>query len=150
MTGHSHFFFACSLFCCKMTFYCNDNWIAYLCEQIIRQSSQRSIADCPGCNAKLYSPLLHLHEQLSLLDKLRKYFQEIRGSILHDTEFHYTVFDNKLPHSDDKKKDKLIYLNIARNFLLTATSDSVYFGRFLDESNDSFINEAFTKKKGKK
>ena len=133
-----------------MTFYCNDNWIAYLCEQIIRQSSQKCISDCPGCNDKLYSPLLHLHEQLSLLDKVRKYFQEIRGSILHDMEFHYTVFENKLPHSDDKKKDKLIYLNIARNFVLTATPDSIYFGRFLDETNDSFIDEAFTKKKGKK
>ena len=133
-----------------MTFYCNDNWVAYLCEQIIRQSSQKSISDCPGCNDKLHSPILHLHEQLSLLDKLRKYFQEIRGSILHDMEFHYAIFENKLPHSDDKKKDKLIYLNIARNFLLTATSDSIYFGRFLDETNDSFIDEAFTKKKGKK
>ena len=133
-----------------MTFYCNDNWVAYLCEQIIRQSSQKSISDCPGCNDKLHSPILHLHEQLSLLDKLRKYFQEIRGSILHDMEFHYTIFENKLPHSDDKKKDKLIYLNIARNFVLTATPDSIYFGRFLDETNDSFIDEAFTKKKGKK
>ena len=65
-------------------------------------------------------------------------------------EFHYAIFENKLPHSDDKKKDKLIYLNIARNFLLTATSDSIYFGRFLDETNDSFIDEAFIKKKGKK
>ena len=65
-------------------------------------------------------------------------------------EAYYTVFENKLPHSDDKKKDKLIYLNIARNFLITATPDAIYFGRFLDESNDSFINEAFTRKKVKK
>ena len=133
-----------------MTSYCNDNWIAFLCEQIVRQSSQKCISDCPGCNEELHSPLLHLHEQLSLLDKLRKYFQEIRGSIIHDIESYYTVFENKLPHSDDRKKDKLLYVNIARNFLITATSDSVYFGRYLDEFNDGFINEAFAKKKAKK
>ena len=150
MTGYNHFLFAYFCFVAKMTFYCNDNWIAYLCEHIVRQSSQKCISDCPGCNDKLHSTILHLHEQLSLLDKLRKYFQEIRGSILHDIESYYTVFENKLPHSDDKKKDKLIYLNIARSFLITATSDSVYFGRYLDECNDGFINEAFTKKKAKK
>ena len=65
-------------------------------------------------------------------------------------ESHYTVVENKLPHSDDKKKDKLIYLNIARNFLITASPDSIYFGRYLDESNDGFINDAFAKKKVKK
>ena len=130
-----------------MTFYCNDTWIAYLCEQIIRQSNENCISNCPGCNDKLHSPILHLHEQLSLLDKLKTYFGEVRGTILHDIESYYTVFENKLPHSDNKQKDKLIYINVARSFLITATAESLYFGRFLDESNDGFINEAFTKKK---
>ena len=133
-----------------MTFYCNDTWIAYLCEQIIRQSTANCISNCPGCNDKLYSSILHLHEQLSLLDKLKNYFGEVRGSILHDIESHYTVFESKLPHSDNKQKDKLIYINIGRSFLITATAESVYFGRYLDECNDGFINEVFTKKKTKK
>ena len=133
-----------------MVFYCKDTWIAFLCEHVVRQSCQKAIANCPACTNKLTSPLLHLHEQLSLLDKIRNYFEEIRGLILHDLETHYNKFSTKLPHSDDKKKDKLIYLNIARNFLLTATSDSIYFGRYLDEYNDSFINEGLATKKATK
>ena len=133
-----------------MVSYYNDNWIAYLCEQIVRQTCQKSKGNCPGCVNKLNSPLLHLHKQLSLLDRIRQYFNEIRGLMLHDIATYYSTFCSKLPHTDDKKKDKLIYLNIARNFLLTVTPDSLYFGRYLDENNDSFINEAFTVKNVRK
>ena len=130
-----------------MVSYCNDNWIAFLCEHIIRKSHQRCKDDCPACLNKLNSPLLHKHLQLSLLEQLRIYFTEMRGLILQDLDRLYNQFSYKLPHSDDKKRDKVIYINIARNFLLTASCDSIYFGRYIDEHNDSFINEEFKIKK---
>ena len=37
---------------------------------------------CSGRLDKINSPLLHLHEQLLLLEKTRTYFEEIRGTIL--------------------------------------------------------------------
>ena len=133
-----------------MVSYCNDTWIAYLCELLVRQSCQKAITNCPACTNKLNSPLLHLHEQLSLLDKIRSYFNELRGIILQDLQVYYDRIANKLPHSDDKKKDMMIYINIARHFLLTSSADSIYFGRYLDEHNDSFINDEFVVKRAKK
>ena len=57
-------------------------YISFLYENIVRQVAQLSKLRCPGCDDKLFSPLLHLHEQLSMLDKLRQYFEEVRGAIL--------------------------------------------------------------------
>ena len=57
-------------------------YISFLYENIVRQVAQLSKLQCPGCDDKLFSPLLHLHEQLSMLDKLRQYFEEVRGAIL--------------------------------------------------------------------
>ena len=133
-----------------MTFYHNDSWVAFLSEHIVQQSLKISKDNCPGCKDDMQSPLLHLHEQQSLLEKLRTSFDQVRGIVLFGIDIYYTKFESKLPHSSDKTKDKLIYCNLARTFLLTATPDSLYFGRYLSAENDSFIAEAFCKvKKGR-
>ena len=62
--------------------YYHDFWIGFLSEQIVRQAVEMALIKCSGCEGKMHSPLLHLHHQLSLLDKLRTYFEEIRGSLL--------------------------------------------------------------------
>ena len=128
-----------------MVFYCNDTWVAFLCESIVRRACQKTLENCPACKSKLKSPILHLHEQLALLEKIKIYFEEIRGAILHDISKYYDCMSSNLPHSDDKKKDKLLYINIGRNFLITATADSIYYGRFVDEHNDCYIDEQFSK-----
>ena len=58
-------------------------------------------------------------------------------------EAYYKQFESKLSHSDDKKKDKIIYCNLARTFLLTATPESLYFGRYLSAENDGYVAEVF-------
>ena len=133
-----------------MTFYHNEAWVAFLSENIVRQSIKISKDKCPGCKDDMQSPILHLHEQQSLIDKIRNAFEYVRGVILLNIDSYYKQFESKLPCSDDKKKDKIIYCNLARTFLLTATPDSLYFGRYLSVENDSFIAEAFSQaKKGR-
>ena len=133
-----------------MTFYHNDTWVAFLSEHIVRQSLKISKENCPGCKDDMQSSILHLHEQQSLLEKIRNTFDQARACILLDIDSYYTQFESKLPHSADKKKDKIVYCNLARTFLLTATSDSLYFGRYVSAENDSYIAEAFGKiKKGR-
>ena len=124
--------------------YYHDFWIGFLSEQIVRQAVELTLIKCPGCEDKMYSPLLHLHHQLSLLDKIRTYFEEIRGSLLPTISALYDRFKEKLPHSDDLDKDKDTYINNGRFFLISITSEALYYGRYLNEMNDSYINEGFT------
>ena len=130
--------------------YYHDFWIGFLSEHIARQAVEMTVIKCPGCEDKMHSPLLHLHHQLSLLDKIRTYFEEIRGLLLPTIDTLYDQFKDKLPHSDDLDKDKEIYIKNGRFFLISITSEALYFGRYLNEMNDSFINEGFPTAKKRK
>ena len=121
----------------------NDIWLGFLCDQIIRRSEEMSKIKCPGCEAKLKSPVLHLHLQNSLLDKMRMYFEDIRGPVLESVPNLYQKISHKLPHSDDLEQDKESYIMIGRQFLISHTCDSMYYGRYVTQYNDSIVNEGF-------
>ena len=126
----------------------NDVWLGFLCEQIIRKAEQLSRLRCPGCEAKLNSPVLHLHLQTSLLDKIKTFFDEIRGPLLQSLPQLYELMEQNLPHSDSLEQDRESYISIGRQFLMSHTCESVYFGRWITEFNDAIIEEGF--KAGKK
>ena len=121
----------------------NEDWLGFLCEVVIRQCLQLSLLRCPGCEDGIKSSILHLHAQQSLLDKLKRYFEEVRGEILPTITELYEQFQSKLPHSDNLEKDKECYVSCARQFLLTITVESLYFGRYVNSFNDGVISEAF-------
>lgn len=127
--------------------YFDDIWIAFLNERIVRQAVRLSEIKCPGCQSNLKSPLLHLHHQHSLLDKLTLYFDEIRGSILPTVPELYDQIKERLPHSDDPSKDKDCYVNIGRQFLITLSCEALYWGRYQNEMIDGFVDEGFQIKK---
>lgn len=130
--------------------YYHDIWIGYLTGLIVQRCVELCVLRCPGCRDKLKSPVLHIHHQYSLLDKLKTYVDEIRGSLLPAINQLYDVAKNKLPHSDDPAKDMEIYTNNARFFLQTATPETLYYGRYLNEQNDCIINELLVQKPSKK
>ena len=111
---------------------------------------QMSVKKCPGCEDKLFSPVLHLHNQLSLLDKMKNYFETVRASLLTSLDALYEQFESKLPHSDDEETDRHIYTNNARIFLITASPETIYYGRYMNDMIDSYINEAFKVKRKKR
>ena len=133
-----------------MTFYYNDAWLGFLAENIVRKSMQKTESDCNGCRDGMRSVILHLHYQLSLLDKIKINFECIRAEMLKEIPAYYVTFEKKLPHSDDLVKDKNIYCGVARTFLVTCTAETIYYGRYITEENDSYIEEAFQNKKKKK
>ena len=51
-----------------MDFY-SDIWVGYLAGLLLEKCADIAKANCDGCNAGLKLPLLHLHNQLSLLEK---------------------------------------------------------------------------------
>ena len=129
--------------------YFSDVWIAFLGEQIIRQTEQISELRCPGCQSNLKSPILHQHHQHNLLEKLKLYFEEIRGSILPTVPELYAQFKDKLPHSDDAVKDAECYTNTGRQFLIMITAEALYWGRYQSDLLDEFVDEGFRIKKKK-
>ena len=135
-----------------MVFYWNDCWLGYLTENIIRKSVERIENECNGCRDGMKSAILHLHEQLSLLDKIKTNFEYIRAEMLKELPIYYLTFEKKLPHSDDLAKDKNIFCAVARTFLITCTAETIYYGRYITEDIDAFVQEAFqnNKKKQKK
>ena len=130
--------------------YNHEVWIGFLCEQLVRQVVQMSILKCPGCEDKLISPLLHLHQQQSLLTKMMYHFEEVRGPMLTSIDSYYEQVSDLLPHSQNLEKDRVIYINTGRMWLLVATTEAVYYGRYVTDMNDTFINRAFKVKKAKR
>lgn len=126
--------------------YNSELWFGSLAALIIYKCTGISIQRCPGCKAKLHSSLLHQHEQLALLDKINLHFDEVRGEILSSIDTIYENIKSYLPHSPDRAKDKEIYCNNASVFLRTASADSIYWGRYIDEHTDSMIYKMFFKK----
>ena len=140
-------FLVVSLISVKM--YSTDLWFAFLCECVVRQVHQTSLLRCPGCASGLKSAVLHLHEQQNLLEKMRDLYQEVRGTILPTLPQLYEQFQEHLSNSGDDKKDLQCYVDAGRQFLLLMTSDSIYYGRYLDEFVDGIIHGAFQIKKKK-
>lgn len=123
--------------------YLANMWLAFICECIVRQCIVIAKLKCPGCEAKLKSPLLHMHEQLSLQEKVKTYFEQSRGMHLTKIQQLYHQITQKLPHSDNLEKDQIAYMENARQFLLSVTPDAVYWGRYVTEFEDAVINECF-------
>ena len=73
--------------------------------------------------------------------------------MLPAVDVYYSQFEEHLPHiphSADKKKDRLIYNNTGINFLHQSKPETVYYGRYVTELNDFFIYEGFKMMKGDK
>ena len=130
--------------------YCHDIWTGYLTELIVRKSIETCELRCPGCTDNLKSPLLHFHNQMDLFQKMKHYYNEIRGFLLPTIDLLYDNVSHKLPHSNDLVKDKEQYIYNARAFLNISSPESIYYGRYLDHHNDCIINELISTKKEKK
>ena len=129
--------------------YFHDVYLGFLAEQIARQCEQLSMLKCSACESKIKSPLLHICHQRGLLEKLQVHFEEVRGPMLTSIEAYYDQVQELLPHSDDRKKDKANYTNACRIWLQLCSAEIVFYGRYVDEFNESFIDRAF-KKRGSK
>ena len=137
--------------CSKMTFYAhNSEWIGFLAENVIRKCVSKSLAECVGCKDKIKSDLLHLHHQLSLLEKLQHHFDSSRVEVLNSLPYLYKAIEAKLPHSEDKKKDMTIYCDLGRHFLISCSPEALYYGRYINELNDAFIDEVLAESKRSK
>ena len=68
-------------------------------------------------------------------------------SIKADIEVYYDQVQELLPHSDSPTKDKTNYINAGRLWLQMCSAEIVFYGRYINEFNHSFIDRAFKKVK---
>ena len=74
---------------------------------------------------------------------------EVRGGLLTCIPTLYTQFKDKLPYSDNPEKDEELYVQGGRFFLLTLSPEALYYGRYVSEMTDVYIDEGFRVKKSK-
>ena len=121
--------------------YNHPSLYAFLAEQIARECTNLTVQNCAACRENLCSPLLHQHCHMNLLDSLREYFQQVRGHLLSKISTFYDCIESKLPHSPDRKKDRMIYLLNAQSFLTSCNAETIYWGRYVSRDNDQYISE---------
>lgn len=117
--------------------YFNDFWYGYITAEFVRRCVDESLANCHGCRDEKISPLLHMHHQLGLKDKLVYHMETVRGALIPLIPTLYEEFKLKVA---DAITDKVTYVTNGRFFLISATPESLYFGRYLTETNDAFIH----------
>ena len=78
-----------------MTMYYQEFWVGYLTSVMIQKCIKLTRERCPGCAKKFKSALLHLHEQLSLEQKLDCYFEEVRSQLVNKIGFYFAEFEKK-------------------------------------------------------
>ena len=118
--------------------YFNEFWLGFVTADFIKRCVDMSLATCDGCRDGKISPLLHMHHQLGLKDKITYHMESVRGALLPNLHLLYEEFKQKLTSNSNMDKDA--YISTARFFLISATPESLYYGRYLNEVNDSFIH----------
>ena len=119
--------------------YCSDLWVGVLAGTLIDNCVNICKENCMGCKSGLKSPMLHLHDKLSLLDKFKIYLNESRKLLTPKISDIYDAVECKLPHSGNKTYDKEHYCSNAKLFILNVTPESLFYGRCIKESNDCVI-----------
>ena len=117
--------------------YFNDFWLGYITAEFIKKCVDQSLVDCHGCRDGKISPLLHIHHQLGLKEKITHHMEFVRGELISAIPSLYDQFKLKCV---DSSMDKDVYVTNARFFLISITPESLYYGRYLNETNDFFIS----------
>ena len=119
--------------------YHSEVWKGYIVGLFVSSCVNLDRKNCPGCKAKLLCPLLHQHLQFSLLDKIRIHFDHVKPVLIKRIERLYKLIEDKLPHSDNMNVDRELYCKAGVYLLENACPESIYWGRYIDEFNDSYI-----------
>lgn len=117
--------------------YFNEFWLGFITAEFIKKCVDEAIATCNGCRDGKISPLLHMHHQLGLLDKIIHHMEPVRGALLPHISSLYEDFKQKFTSSNMNKD---AYVSNARFFLISATPESLYYGRYLNEANDEVVH----------
>ena len=126
--------------------FAKDVWVAYVINNIMDNCKRLCKEHCKGCQLKWDSIFLHQHEQLSLLEKIEKYFDSVRGNLLGDElEGLFKHFAQNESISTYRKKEMLEQTRI---LILYATPHSLFYGRWITVEHELIFRDMFIKEDG--
>ena len=100
---------------------------------------------CRGCQLKWKSAILHQHEQLSLLEKIERHLDSVRGDLLGvELEGLFKRFTQSETISASRKKE---LLNQTKTLILYATPPSLYYGRWMTVEYEIAFRDMFAKRR---
>ena len=124
-----------------------DVWFAYVVNHIMDRCRVICKEHCKGCQLKWKSAFLHQHEQLSLLEKVDLYLEQVRGNLLGvELESLYRRFTKTEPLSTPKEE----LLQQTTSIIHHATPRSLYYGRWMTVEHDIIFHNMFMKRKRNK
>ena len=125
-----------------------DVWFAYVINHIIENCKNVSTEQCKGCQLKWKSAILHQHEQLSLLEKIIKHLDSVRGNLLGiELEGLFKHFAQGGTISASRKKE---LLNQTKTLILCATPQSLYYGRWMSDEYEIIFQDMFARRRRKR
>ena len=123
-------------------------WFAYVVNRIMENCKLLCKEQCRGCQQNWKSAFLHQHEQLSLLEKIEKYLDPVRGNFLgvelDDLFVNFTQNEN----ITTARKKELI--DQTRSIILNATPQSLYYGRWMTVEYELIFRDMFVIRRQKR
>ena len=120
------------------------NWFAFLSTALVNICVVESKRRCLGCQHRKYSPLLHMHHQMSLYDKLGCYFVSAKSTLIDGMDQYIAAFKQTLTKANEVliTDDVSCLYGEGVDFLLRSTPSTVYYGRYVEGFNDTYVEDA--------
>lgn len=117
---------------------CFKTWFAFLSADVLRRCINKSKNECPGCKGALLSPLLHLHNQINLYEKLDRYYNIISTEmdIAH-------LFDKFIIQFGWLSLNREEFISVGQYFVRFSTPDAIFYGKYITKENDLALYGSF-------
>ena len=110
---------------------CCKTWFAFLSADIIQRCIECCKQECPACKDGVLSPLLHLHTQSDLYEKVCRYYYRImQEMIIAD------LFDRFILQFGWLSLNREEFISIGQYFVRFSTPDAIFYGRYITKEND--------------
>ena len=110
---------------------CCKTWFAFLSADIIQRCIERCEQECPACNDGLLAPLLHLHNQFNIREKLDHYYYKI----VQEMDI-AELFDRFILQFGWFSLNRDEFINIGQYFSRFSTPDAIFYGKYITKDND--------------
>jgi len=111
---------------------CTKTWFGCIAAEIIKQCIALCDKECPACNNRILSPLLHYHNELNLREKMEKYI----GNTTLDLP---KLFDQFIIRFGVLSLDRDQFVNLGQSFINISTPEAILYGKYINHGNDQAL-----------
>ena len=120
---------------------CHDDWLGYLVSVFVNETLTHSQECCPGCHDGKNSPLLHVHHQSGLLEKLTMFHSLVRDTMLKKMKNLLEDYISRFPDAKQYDEvDQKTLKSYGRDFLNQSSPRFIYYSHYLTPAVDSLMD----------